>query len=523
MTHLFIIPAAGKGTRFQELGKNYPKCILPVQNKPILMHNIDGLSHAYPDSKFLIVASLEGYEVIKNMVDCYYEEELDVGLVEVISYDANNVINPGPVSTLHFAYEHIVAENTKYMKATIVLSDILLNTESFQDGELRFSNFLSVNHFSDTSRWCIAEPTEGCTKFHDKPKQHECKTGLTGLYHFEDTEKLLASIELNKNEAEISSILSTYEKLIENRFALIPVILEDYGTLKEYLNNRNIRNSRDFNHVEREDRLVHKSSSYNTEKIIAEMNWYRNLPPEIATYTPTIHKADVYSDTPKYSMAYIRYPTARELFLFLDGSQQTWTGLFDAVFDLSKKMSEYKTPATNTFLDRMWRKTLSRIDAINLPLPDGVDDFMQEWSDSISDVMCYQDSLFHGDLCFSNILYDPMSGDIKIIDPRGEAYGNIIYDMAKLMHSAVYRYDVIDSELYSNHNDEVYFYDANRKVVEELFMQRLENAFPPEAIRAIRYTTASLFLSMVPLHYHNEMNQRLFIKEYERVLQDARA
>ena len=35
-----VIPAAGRGVRFNELGKNYPKCVLPYKDVPIIVHNI---------------------------------------------------------------------------------------------------------------------------------------------------------------------------------------------------------------------------------------------------------------------------------------------------------------------------------------------------------------------------------------------------------------------------------------------------------------------------------------------------
>jgi hypothetical protein len=55
-------------------------------------------------------------------------------------------------------------------------------------------------------------------------------------------------------------------------------------------------------------------------------------------------------------------------------------------------------------------------------------------------------AVLHGDLCFSNILYDRRSDQLKVIDPRGKHYingvrGNQLYDIAKLYHSARGKYD----------------------------------------------------------------------------------
>ena len=60
-------------------------------------------------------------------------------------------------------------------------------------------------------------------------------------------------------------------------------------------------------------------------------------------------------------------------------------------------------------------------------------------------------SIMHGDFCFSNILYDFKSQSIKVIDPRGlsgdgkeqSIYGDLRYDVAKLAHSVIGKYDFI--------------------------------------------------------------------------------
>ena len=38
-----IIPSAGAGSRFKDLGKAYPKSLLPYNGKPIMQYNIEKL------------------------------------------------------------------------------------------------------------------------------------------------------------------------------------------------------------------------------------------------------------------------------------------------------------------------------------------------------------------------------------------------------------------------------------------------------------------------------------------------
>ena len=61
--------------------------------------------------------------------------------------------------------------------------------------------------------------------------------------------------------------------------------------------------------------------------------------------------------------------------------------------------------------------------------------------------------LFHGDLCLSNILYDSRLNTFRAIDPRGilsesqtgvSLVASQVYDMMKLCHSLLGRYDFIN-------------------------------------------------------------------------------
>ena len=62
----------------------------------------------------------------------------------------------------------------------------------------------------------------------------------------------------------------------------------------------------------------------------------------------------------------------------------------------------------------------------------------------------------HGDLCFNNILVEPLSGCIKLIDPKAEIINNKslgfmdpYYDLAKLNHSFNCFYDSVVNNLFS--------------------------------------------------------------------------
>ena len=59
----------------------------------------------------------------------------------------------------------------------------------------------------------------------------------------------------------------------------------------------------------------------------------------------------------------------------------------------------------------------------------------------------------HGDLCFSNILYQRHANILRMIDPKGakeeeDIWTDPWYDLAKLSHSICGRYDFFNSGLY---------------------------------------------------------------------------
>lgn len=139
----------------------------------------------------------------------------------------------------------------------------------------------------------------------------------------------------------------------------------------------------------------------------------------------------------------------------------------------------------------------------------------------------------HGDLGFSNILYDRGSRAIKVIDPRG-TFGNrtgfrltpdkkdegkkvlepkamrpffagdAAYDLAKLFHSTVYGYDyLMDSRLIQNVAGAKGGRSFRTPVVANgmaAFNAALSEHFPPHVIHRAHAITPLLFLSMVPLH-----------------------
>ncbi len=118
----------------------------------------------------------------------------------------------------------------------------------------------------------------------------------------------------------------------------------------------------------------------------------------------------------------------------------------------------------------------------------------------------------HGDLCFNNILVDPINGRINLIDPKAERHDNLklyglvdsAYDISKLNHSFEGLYDSIVNNLYKVENiEQNKFYFQVYKPQDYEF---INNQFKEKIIKNrinkddLKILTGNLFLSMLPLH-----------------------
>ncbi|MFY9288351.1 MAG: hypothetical protein WAO98_07590 [Alphaproteobacteria bacterium] len=136
----------------------------------------------------------------------------------------------------------------------------------------------------------------------------------------------------------------------------------------------------------------------------------------------------------------------------------------------------------------------------------------------------------HGDLCFSNMLYDTTANALRLVDPKGattedELWTDALYDFAKLSHSILGDYDWINNDLFSIQitegnqlNLKIETDGFNVEPFKEIFIERLRTAGVD--MYGIRLYEASLFLSMLPLHITQEQKLLAFILRAASILEE---
>jgi hypothetical protein len=236
--------------------------------------------------------------------------------------------------------------------------------------------------------------------------------------------------------------------------------------------------SRHFNKVVVDDTSEPKAvikSSKNIAKLKYEVYFYKSAPYEFTKFMPPL--LDYADDFSWYKMEYINAPNLGQLCVSEDLSFPEWGKVFASIGDLLTRFdvpNEYASASTleQIFID----KGLNRVHDISLqevrnlytseftingktllPIAHSI-----ELARNLVGALQSKITTLHGDLCFSNILYEKSKNKLTIVDPRGgfsepSAYGPVIYDVAKLAQSVYGRYEqVVEKQYALTKNDSNY-------------------------------------------------------------------
>lgn len=136
----------------------------------------------------------------------------------------------------------------------------------------------------------------------------------------------------------------------------------------------------------------------------------------------------------------------------------------------------------------------------------------------------------HGDPCLSNILYDPVTSTMKLIDPKGattedQLWTHSLYDYCKLSHSILGDYDYINNMLFEvKLNERAEHELALKQTAPNEFKREFEHRVSKtQDLLAIRLGEASLFLSMLPLHLDHPKKVVAFLLRARSILDGAKA
>ncbi len=481
-----------------EFGK-IPPAFLPIGNTRLYIHQIESLKLFEKEEIFLTLP--ESYEIKVN--DLTLLKSLSVQIIKI----------PDKLSLGKSIYHALTTIDKGDEKLLILHGDTLIKDIPNE------TDFILVGEESEDYNW-------------EYDQIFEQKKVWCGLFSFSKCSVFKKNLQ-NSNYDFTNSV-----KKYSNEFKLNRIVANDwsdFGHVVTFYKNRcKITTQRSFNYMQISDGIVTKSSQ-NEKKIIAEIDWFLNLPTNLKIYTPNLitHEKD---KSIKYSLEYLYLPTLSELYVFGEQGIGFWKNVFSNCFLFLKTCKENKNTYNNSKSELNSKslivdKTLSRLSElkdsgiweINSPIylnntlhPSLLDIANKLFIIAIDgEESC---GYLHGDFCFSNILYDIRSNRIKVIDPRGidnnnviTQFGDIYYDYAKISHSIIGCYDFIIAKMYNikkNSNNNFSFsisIDERLTQIQNEFINNLN--FEGVNFKKIYSQMILLFISMVPLHKDNEERQ----------------
>jgi hypothetical protein len=322
----------------------------------------------------------------------------------------------------------------------------------------------------------------------------------------------------------------------------------DFGHLQTFFRSRlAAAMARSFNTL-RMDGLTARKSSADAAKMRAEARWLRNAPSDLQIFCGRMIETGVADGRGFYLTEYEYLPVLSELFALGQIGAKAWQRIMASCESFLRLCAAHRGDGGYGSGDVALRslavdKTFARLEALarmgfdidqpltfeGRPCPSliGIAEALAGAVDLSSGRV---ESVMHGDFCFSNILYSARVRRIKVIDPRGyvdddaSLYGDPRYDLAKLAHSVVGRYDqIIAGRFHAARSGRDYAIDFE-PLPAQAWLEAALAEFDVDGIGGgsleVRAVMTGLFLSAPALHADRPDRQQAMIANALRLYLD---
>jgi hypothetical protein len=513
---MFLITSAAYiGSELQSEFGALPPAFLPVGNKRLFHHQLAKI----PSSEKVVLTLPESFVVgpfdqaflqQHNVELLFLPEHLSLG--ESVVY-AINMLELAPEEALF-----------------ILHGDTLLNELPLQ------KDCLYLGQVEDNYNWARFSTETGLlTQYTALEAQGNVELVANGFFSFSVPKKLIKHI--TRNQWSFIEGINHYHQEIK----LTPRVTDkwyDFGHSHTYYNSKSsMTTQRAFNEMKIVGRIVTKSSN-KKNKLFAEANWFKTIPHQLKHYTPQLINSISDTDKFEYSIEYLPLTALNELYVFSQLPAFAWRKIISACCKFIQQTQQYKADSArhlvplNELFQQKTEQRLNELFASNTVIPNAslivngiAKPCLTELAEFCNQYLPQDNkniNVIHGDLCFSNILYDFRSGSIKVIDPRGldlaertSLYGNSFYDIAKLAHSIIGLYDLIiagyfEATLVGNKLTFSIARNESREQIIDFFIAQISEQFKLSKTE-LYAMQIHLFISMLPLHADRPDRQLGFI------------
>lgn len=512
----------------QELESEFgtiPPAFLPLGNKRLFQHQVNSA----PVGKRIYLTVPESYQI--SAFDTQWLTQRDVTILPIpddISLGASLI------SALN-----LITDNLDQSLSILFGDTLIPNLPSGDD-------IIAISEVENSYDWAVITHDENeLLKTNHNRSELDSANVVSGYFKCSQPKILIQA--LIKAHWDFNGGMNRYH----NQVGLSTVRIDnwlDFGHVNTYYRSKaKYTTQRAFNELTITPRWIEKSSK-KSKKIHAEAHWFAQLPPIMRTFTPQFlgAKHDESNGACAYRLEYLHHTALNELYVFSALPDMVWQRIISGCLHFIDECLQHRAPSAEpvaNLSDLFAHKTQSRLAQY---CTEQQLDIEQPWrfnnSLSISLAQLNQqsqqhlpsisqdNSLMHGDFCFSNILYDFRTNSIKTIDPRGlnsldelTIYGDVRYDLAKLSHSIIGLYDWIVAGYYHlSHSPNTLVFEVLQpkelKTTQQYFMAQVEQKYGVSR-REIYAMQIQLFLSMLPLHADDAQRQLALLANAFRLYQ----
>lgn len=509
---IIIMSSAYLSAEFQvELGA-IPPVFLPIGNRKLIEHQVAALRETFGDDE-IILSLPESFYLTET-----YKEQLERLNIEVEFVPDTFSLSESVLYLLNI--KSTLFEISKPL--SILYGDTFISDYAFVH---KSENLIAISEAKNSYDWEYVETEDGKNLV------------WCGFFLFANKPLLLKSLALKRDSFNAAIKYYCAHESVDYGYTQN---WSDLGHVNTYFASRaNLTTQRAFNDLQIVEGIVSKSGDPQ-RKIEAEAAWFTNVPPKIKQFTPLFLGSYKKDGRIFYDLEYLACMPLNELFVHGQNRLQDWRIIFNEINkwftnSLNSELMESQESVNSNYLTLIREKTLSRVqkfaidnhyslieacfyDGKELP---SITDIVEECLASLI-LLQEKPGILHGDLCFSNMLFDSRSLKLKVIDPRGLSvdnnftiYGDVKYDLAKLTHSVIGLYDFIISGNYQiqnpNTKEEYLQFDIDERVlgIQSLF---LESEFIADiSVKEVLPLVILLFFSMLPLHSDRPDRQRAML------------
>ena len=503
MSYKVIIPTAGIGSRLKDLTKYLNKSLVSISNKPVITHIINQFPK---DCEFVIPLGYHG-RLVKEYLKIAHPNQKFI------------FVNIKPFEGRGSGLGYTILSCKKFLMEPFVFSscDTLVKNKipTPNNNWIGYADIKNTSSFRtiETYKHKVVKLNEKNNNFNKFSKPYIGLSGIKDFQEFWSNFSKSKKLSINQGEAYgLRSILNHHKKIIPYKFNWFdtgtldnlkktrieyskknqPNILEKPGEAIWFVDDKVIKFSKDKKFIKDRVKRVNYLKSYVPKIITSTDNMYTYKKVEGKILSKNISKQSFES--------------------FLSFSKKFWKKV-----ELSKlEKNQFEKKCYKFYHD----KTLKRIDQFfnNFSIKDDNQNINKKKMESIYSMLKTVDWIdlskgyptrFHGDYHFENILKLKKNKFI-LLDWRQNfegniQYGDMYYDLAKLLHGLIVSYDSIVKNKFKIYwsekkiNFKIY---RNPELIkcEQLFYTWCKSNF--FSVKKIKILTALIFLNICPLHHY---------------------